>query len=164
MRAASPPRCPRVNLGATGQEVTPAFYCRFMNMYRQPFKMRFTPVNHSPQLSEVTAHVKYGTLFHRVSPLRSSRVTSIRETPCEPTSSPGFYNVPLLCDESGGRGGGGVVPLGAPPGRDVEQKLHPIIPPAESAGGRRSICSPNRKLLPRHFMHLDSPPRWRCPV
>lgn len=35
-----------------------------------------------------------------------------------------------------------VVLLGTPPGRDVEQKLHQIIPPAESAGSHWSICSP----------------------
>lgn len=32
--------------------------------------------------------------------------------------------------------------LGTPPGRDVEQKLYQIIPPAESAGSHWSICSP----------------------
>lgn len=35
-----------------------------------------------------------------------------------------------------------VVLLGTPPGQDVEQKLHQIIPPAESAGSHWSICSP----------------------
>lgn len=41
------------------------------------------------------------------------------------------------------RGGEGeVVLLGSPAGRDVEQKPHQIIPPAQSAGSHWSICPP----------------------